>query len=144
MVIRDREGKIWNPRCGRMGWIKAAALALLIVLALPAGAASDRAVKSKVPPVYPELAKRMKISGVVKVEATVDGDGKVDSRQLKRARSSGRGRRSRRAPTHGSQRSAGLRKSPDIVALGDPDLDLKSGRGSPSPFRAVALLELLA
>ena len=34
-------------------------------------------MKTKVPPVYPELAKRMKITGVVKVEATVDADGKV-------------------------------------------------------------------
>jgi TonB family protein len=46
------------------------------VLAIP-GNASDRAVKSKVPPVYPEIARRMKITGVVKVEATVDADGKV-------------------------------------------------------------------
>ena len=41
------------------------------------GHAEDRAVKSRVPPVYPELAKRMRISGAVKVEATVDADGKV-------------------------------------------------------------------
>ena len=53
-----------------------AAWALIGVLALP-GFASDRLVKSKVPPVYPEIAKRMKITGVVKVEATVDADGKV-------------------------------------------------------------------
>ena len=52
-------------------------MALIMLCALPAGAASDRAVKSKVPPVYPELARRMKISGVVKVQATVDADGKV-------------------------------------------------------------------
>lgn len=61
----------------RVGGFRAAALALLIAIALPAGAANDRAVKTKVPPVYPELAKRMKITGVVKVEATVDPDGKV-------------------------------------------------------------------
>jgi TonB family protein len=30
-----------------------------------------------VPPVYPELAKRMKIAGVVEIEAKVDADGKV-------------------------------------------------------------------
>ena len=41
------------------------------------GAAEERAVKSRVAPVYPELAKRMKIMGVVKVEATVDMEGKV-------------------------------------------------------------------
>lgn len=53
-----------------------AAWALIGLLALP-GYASDRVVKSKVPPVYPEIAKRMKITGVVKVEAKVDADGKV-------------------------------------------------------------------
>ncbi len=62
-----------------MGWngLKATALALLLALALPACAATERAVKSKFPPVYPELAKRMRIAGQVKVEATVDPDGKV-------------------------------------------------------------------
>lgn len=77
MVTRDGEGRIWKSGYGRTAMIKAAVLALLMVLALPASAASDRAVKTKVPPVYPELAKRMKISGVVKVEAIVDPDGKV-------------------------------------------------------------------
>jgi TonB family protein len=57
--------------------LRAAALALAAVMALPGSAASDRPVKSKVPPIYPELAKRMKIAGIVKVEATVDADGKV-------------------------------------------------------------------
>ncbi len=52
-------------------------MALMLAITLPAGAANDRAVKTKVPPVYPELAKRMKIGGIVKVEATVDADGKV-------------------------------------------------------------------
>ena len=77
MTMRKTEGK--NPT---MWWIRkavmpGAALALMLAIALPAGAANDRAVKSKVPPLYPELAKRMKITGVVKVEATVDADGKV-------------------------------------------------------------------
>jgi TonB family protein len=56
--------------------LEAAAWALMVLIAAP-GNASDRAVKTKVPPVYPEIAKRMKITGVVKVEATVDADGKV-------------------------------------------------------------------
>jgi TonB family protein len=58
---------------------QAAALALLVSLALPipARAADDRAVKSRVAPVYPELAKRMKIGGVIKIEATVDPGGAV-------------------------------------------------------------------
>src|SRR6266702_1780740 len=73
MLMGEREGKIW----GRAGAIRVAALALMISVALPAIAGNDRAVKTKVPPVYPELAKRMKITGVVKMEATVDPDGKV-------------------------------------------------------------------
>jgi TonB family protein len=52
------------------------AMAIAATLALPASA-EDRAVKSRVAPVYPELAKRMKITGAVKVEATVDAEGKV-------------------------------------------------------------------
>jgi TonB family protein len=57
--------------------LHSAIFALMAGMALPGSAASDRAVKSKVAPVYPELAKRMKITGLVKVEATVDADGKV-------------------------------------------------------------------
>jgi TonB family protein len=58
---------------------QAAALALLVSLALPVPtrAADDRAVKSRVAPVYPELAKRLKVGGSIKIEATVDPDGKV-------------------------------------------------------------------
>ena len=50
---------------------------LLITFAVPAHAAGDRAIVSRFPPTYPELAKRMKIAGQVKVEATVDAEGKV-------------------------------------------------------------------
>ena len=60
-----------------VSWFQAVALSLFLALALPAGAAGERAVKSRVSPSYPEMAKRMKISGTVKVEATVDADGKV-------------------------------------------------------------------
>ncbi len=57
--------------------VQATALALMITLALQARAADERAVKSRVSPVYPELAKRMKIAGIVKIEVTVDAEGKV-------------------------------------------------------------------
>jgi TonB family protein len=56
---------------------QAAVLALVVISAIPAFAAGDREVRSRVAPVYPEIAKRMKISGAVKIEATVDADGKV-------------------------------------------------------------------
>jgi TonB family protein len=47
-----------------------------LLLALPAHA-DERHVEKRVPPVYPEIAKRMRISGVVHVEATVAPDGSV-------------------------------------------------------------------
>jgi TonB family protein len=37
----------------------------------------DRKVKSKVAPIYPDLAKRMNITGVVKVQITVAANGSV-------------------------------------------------------------------
>jgi TonB family protein len=57
--------------------VQAGALALLLFMALPARAGDARAVKTRIPPVYPELAKRMRVSGVVKLEAAVDAQGKV-------------------------------------------------------------------
>lgn len=77
MSVPNREQK--NPwSWGRWGGlVRVAVVALVAAMMLPANAVNERAVKTKVPPVYPELAKRMKISGVVKVEATVDPDGKV-------------------------------------------------------------------
>ncbi len=59
--------------------MQAAALALVFTMTLPVKAADERPVRSRVAPVYPELAKRMRISGAVKVEATVDPEGKVTS-----------------------------------------------------------------
>jgi TonB family protein len=63
----------------RMGvWLaQAAALALMLALAMPARAADERAVKMRVPPTYPEIAKRMRITGAVRVAVTVDAEGKV-------------------------------------------------------------------
>jgi len=51
-------------------------LALVLAMAMPASAADDRAIKSRVSPVYPEIAKRMKIAGAVKLEAVVDAQGR--------------------------------------------------------------------
>lgn len=55
----------------------AIALALAFGFSLCSRAADERAVKTRVAPVYPEIAKRMRVSGVVKLEVTVDADGKV-------------------------------------------------------------------
>ncbi|MGA2250457.1 energy transducer TonB [Terracidiphilus sp.] len=56
-----------------------ARVAFLILLAASAvtARADERAIKTRVAPVYPELAKRMKISGSVSVQVTVDAEGKV-------------------------------------------------------------------
>ena len=45
-------------------------------VACPSGG-DTRAVKSRVQPVYPEIAKRMHISGQVELQVTVDAQGKV-------------------------------------------------------------------
>lgn len=71
--------KIRRP-AGRRGaflLLQGAALALIVAMALPVRAADDRVVKSRVSPVYPEIAKRMRIAGAVKLEARVDAQGKV-------------------------------------------------------------------
>lgn len=57
--------------------LQATAFAAIIVLALPLRAGDTRAVKSRVPPVYPEIAKRMHITGEVELQVTVDAQGKV-------------------------------------------------------------------
>jgi TonB family protein len=57
--------------------IQAAALALMVALAMPAHAADARAVKMRVAPAYPEIAKRMKVTGEVRLTVTVDAEGKV-------------------------------------------------------------------
>ena len=58
-------------------FFQAAVLALVVLIAMPTHAAGERAIKLRVPPVYPELAKRMKIMGLVKVEVKVDAEGNV-------------------------------------------------------------------
>jgi len=50
--------------------------ALAMALTMPSGA-EDRAVKQRVPPVYPEVAKRMRVEGVVKLSVTVDAQMEV-------------------------------------------------------------------
>jgi TonB family protein len=54
------------------------ALALLMGTTVQS-AFAERAIKSKATPVFPELAKRMNVNGVVKVELTVNPNGSVKS-----------------------------------------------------------------
>jgi TonB family protein len=59
-----------------MKLLPAIVFALMVAMAMPAMAA-DRAIKSRVSPAYPEIARRMKINGVVVISATVDAQGNV-------------------------------------------------------------------
>ena len=66
-----------NRRKAAARLFQVAAMALLVALAVPARAVDKRIVESRVAPVYPEIAKRLKITGAVHIEVTVDADGKV-------------------------------------------------------------------
>ena len=61
------------------GVLPLAMIAMAMTVATPLHAADERPVKQRVSPVYPELAKRMRVGGVVKVEATVEADGSVSA-----------------------------------------------------------------
>jgi TonB family protein len=56
------------------GWVATSAPSL--------GQEIDRKTKTKVAPVYPELARRMNITGVVKVQITVAANGSVKNTKL--------------------------------------------------------------
>ena len=68
-------------------WTKFAATAIVAVVLAGASAFSQtgstdetkRKVKSRTTPVYPELARRMNVSGKVKIEVIVTSDGRVKS-----------------------------------------------------------------
>ncbi|MFY9936350.1 MAG: energy transducer TonB [Silvibacterium sp.] len=51
-------------------------LSTLICLSLPCSA-EERKVQKRIQPVYPELARRMHLGGVVRISATVAADGSV-------------------------------------------------------------------
>jgi TonB family protein len=71
--------KLYSNGLRRVGvrLIQTATLALVVAMANPAGAADIRAIKSRVAPTYPEIAKRMRIAGEVRLEVTVDPAGNV-------------------------------------------------------------------
>lgn len=81
----------------KAGWVLAISLMVLTVVLgvshpLPVSAqeegtkkapeATVRRVKTRVQPIYPELARHINLSGVVKVEVIVAPDGKVKSARL--------------------------------------------------------------
>lgn len=62
--------------------VEVAAAILVFAFALVATAEDGRAVKSKVAPIYPELAKRMNVSGTVKIQVVVAPNGVVKSAKV--------------------------------------------------------------
>ena len=48
-----------------------------MTLLVPSARAADRKIENRISPVYPELARRMHVSGLVKVMTTVAPDGSV-------------------------------------------------------------------
>lgn len=72
------------------GWTKFLATAAVAVLLVSASAFSQtgstdetkRKVKSRTTPVYPELARRMNVTGKVKIEVVVSTDGRVKSTRV--------------------------------------------------------------
>jgi TonB family protein len=70
----------------RPSWIRKVLMGLALSAALgtyvPAQSGSEegkRKVKTKVAPAYPELAKRMNVTGKVKIEVIITSDGRVKS-----------------------------------------------------------------
>jgi TonB family protein len=65
--------------------LTAVALSIAITYSLAQTATTDEAkrkVKSKVSPAYPELAKRMNVTGKVKIEVVITPDGRVKSTRV--------------------------------------------------------------
>ena len=60
-----------------------AALLSLVVVSGQAQESGRRRVLSRATPVYPELARRMSLQGVVKVDALVAADGTVKATEVK-------------------------------------------------------------
>jgi len=52
---------------------------MMAASAIPSALGDDRKMKSEVRPVYPELAKKMNVSGAVKVEVVITPAGTVKS-----------------------------------------------------------------
>jgi TonB family protein len=79
MMNMTRHTTVTTPRRIAARLLQLAVVALAITVTLPMHAADARPIKQRVAPHYPDLAKRMRVSGVVRVEATVQPDGSVSA-----------------------------------------------------------------
>lgn len=69
----------------RISCTAAAATLFVCSAAFAQGGSTDegkRKIKNKVAPVYPELARRMNVSGKVKIEVVITPDGRVKSTRV--------------------------------------------------------------
>jgi TonB family protein len=57
--------------------MRVACVLLLLGSVAAAGKADQRAIKQRVAPVYPEIAKRLRVTGMVKLAVSVNAEGKV-------------------------------------------------------------------
>jgi len=60
-----------------MSWSRVTLLSWALLFCGAALLAEDRPARKKVSPVYPELARKMRVSGAVKMEVNVDPEGQV-------------------------------------------------------------------
>ncbi len=65
-----------------LGLILAAVVSVHSLLAAEQSSETNRKILNRVTPIYPDLARRMQISGTVKIEATVAPNGKVKSTKV--------------------------------------------------------------
>ena len=74
----------------RFNWFRTLSLAVAATLILGASGFAQtgtteegkRKIRTKVPPTYPELAKRMNVTGKVKIEVVIASDGHVKSTRV--------------------------------------------------------------
>lgn len=67
----------------RFGAAALMALVLGIAAVNPVAAQDEgRRIKSKVAPIYPELARKMAVTGIVKLQVTIGADGSVKSAKV--------------------------------------------------------------